>query len=92
MQNFIQVIFGGGRQTLVDKAYETPQDPLDPFTCYRTDKRDLMNQWANDKSLRGVRYQIVKDTGELMELDTSRTEYALGKFLLRKNSSFYGLR
>ncbi|XP_065205940.1 alkaline phosphatase-like [Planococcus citri] len=78
-KNF-KVIFGGGRQTLIDKPYESPQDPLDVFTCYRTDNRNLINHWINDKNLRSARYSLIKDTGELMELDTNRNEYVLGLF------------
>lgn len=54
-------------------------DNLDIFACSRTDSKDLINHWANDKSMRNARYQVLRDTGELLELDTSRTEYALGK-------------
>lgn len=72
------MIFGGGRQALMTNAPYTPYDALDVFTCYRTDNKDLIGQWVSDKANHGLRYQVVRDTGELLELDTSRTEYALG--------------
>lgn len=76
---YFQVIFGGGRQTLMTNAPFTVYDKIDEFTCSRSDNRDLIESWLNDKAIRNVKSQYIQSNNELVLLDTSRTEYALGE-------------
>ncbi len=57
---------------------------LDEFACYRTDNRNLMDQWLSDKQMRNVKSHTLRSTSDLLELDTARTEYALGMILFLK--------
>ncbi|CAH1406605.1 unnamed protein product [Nezara viridula] len=76
------VIMGGGRQVL--KA-NTPNYTYDPIlsggdNCIRTDGRDLINEWAQDKAAEGARYAVVENAKELSNVDTENTDYLLGIF------------
>lgn len=68
---------GGGRQALVSNSTEAPNDPIDKWACYRTDGRNLIEDWKKEKLNRGVSHAILSNTGELENLDTN-TEFVLG--------------
>ncbi|KAH9645138.1 hypothetical protein HF086_005683 [Spodoptera exigua] len=78
----LQVIMGGGRQQLVSNATGTEHDPisLSPWTCYRQDGRNLIEQYKTDKSTRGLKHSVIMNNKELAELDVSNTDYLLGIF------------
>ncbi|KAH9645131.1 hypothetical protein HF086_005676 [Spodoptera exigua] len=73
---------GGGRQQLVSNATGTEHDPisLSPWTCYRQDGRNLIEQYKTDKSTRGLKHSVIMNNKELAELDVSNTDYLLGIF------------
>ncbi|CAH0686448.1 unnamed protein product [Spodoptera exigua] len=78
----LQVIMGGGRQQLVSNATGTEHDPisLSPWTCYRQDGRNLIEQYKTDKSTRGLKHSVIMNNKELAELDVNNTDYLLGIF------------
>lgn len=77
----IQVIMGGGRQQLVSNATGTDEDPIStsPWTCYRQDGRNLIEQYKTDKETRGLKHSVVMNNQELRELNVNETDYLLGK-------------
>lgn len=74
----INVIFGGGRQCLVSNVTDSPNDPVDHWSCYSTDGRDLIRDWTLDKQKRNFRHAVVTNNEELESLDHANTDYALG--------------
>lgn len=73
----INVIMGGGRQCLQSNVSGSDADPIDTWSCYSTDGRDLIQDWAEEKRSRGVSYQIVTNNEELDNLNTT-TDFVLG--------------
>nr|CAI5860844.1 unnamed protein product [Callosobruchus analis] len=53
----IQVIMGGGRQCLQSDVEGSPADPIDTWSCYSKDGRDLIRDWTAEKSRRKVTFQ-----------------------------------
>ncbi|KAF9823389.1 hypothetical protein SFRURICE_006602 [Spodoptera frugiperda] len=78
----LQVIMGGGRQQLVSNATGTDEDPIStsPWTCYRQDGRNLIEQYKTDKETRGLKHSVVMNNQELRELNVNETDYLLGIF------------
>ncbi|XP_014286122.1 alkaline phosphatase [Halyomorpha halys] len=79
-KNF-NVIMGGGRQVLKTNSTGTVIDPIElKWSCRRTDGRDLINEWAQDKESRNLKYALPSNTKTLMSVDTDNTDYLLGIF------------
>ena len=73
---------GGGRQILKANVSDLPEDPIITFeSCVRTDGRDLIAEWAQIKESEGARYAVVNNTKDLLNVDTSNTDFLLGKYL-----------
>ncbi|CAG9832093.1 unnamed protein product [Diabrotica balteata] len=75
----IQVIMGGGRQCLQSSVPDSPADPVDTWSCYSKDGRDLIADWEKDKEKNGYTYQVVNNNEELQNLDLAK-EFTLGVF------------
>uniref|UniRef100_A0A224XEP7 Alkaline phosphatase n=1 Tax=Panstrongylus lignarius TaxID=156445 RepID=A0A224XEP7_9HEMI len=74
----LNVIMGGGMQTLRSNSSTTPADP---WTCSRRDGRDLIEAWIKDKSSKGSKiFATPTNTRQLLQVDTSYTQYLLGIF------------
>lgn len=74
----LNVIMGGGQYMLQHNV--TPEaDRVDDY-CRRLDGRNLIDEWAQEKASRGLKYAVVNNTGSLMSLDTQNTDYLLGIF------------
>lgn len=84
----INVIFGGGRQCLVSNVTDSPEDPIDRWSCYSTDGRDLIHDWTVDKQKRNFRHAVVTNNEELENLDHAKTDYALGTLYASKSAHF----
>lgn len=74
----INVIMGGGRQCLVSNVTSTPEDPIDTWSCYSKDGRDLIRDWTLDKKNRNLRHSILKNNEDLDNLKHKNVEYVLG--------------
>lgn len=73
----INVIMGGGRQCLQSNVSGSAKDPIDTWSCYSQDGRDLLRDWSLDKERRGVKHQIVTNNEELANSDDNN-EFILG--------------
>ena len=71
---------GGGRQVLKSNATATEFDPIDSWSCYSKDGRDLLSDWAHEKSSRQLYHAIVQNNEQLRSLDLNKVEYLLGIF------------
>lgn len=60
-------------------AQHTRADPVDQFVCQRTDNKNLIDDWTQDKRQKNLKSAYVQTTGGLLDIDNSRTEYALGE-------------
>lgn len=81
----LNVIMGGGRQCLVAGVEATPDDPIDAWSCVRSDGRDLVDEWRRDKAERfgGKRHAAVVQTRGELETAMRRSDgvdYLLGVF------------
>ncbi|XP_074030665.1 alkaline phosphatase 12 [Leptinotarsa decemlineata] len=75
----IQVIMGGGRQCLQSSVVGSSADPIDTWSCYSKDGRDLIETWRKDKEKNGFTYQIINNNEELQKIDLTK-EFTLGVF------------
>ena len=78
IQNFYQVIMGGGRQVLMTNVTGTEKDPLDEWAGRRKDGRDLIDDWKKDKS--DKKAIVVQNNEELSAVNFEDTDYLLGIF------------
>lgn len=46
--------------------------------CYRTDRRNLAEEWKQEKERRGERVAYVTTTRELQNVDLNSTDYLMG--------------
>lgn len=70
---------GGGRQVLQSNVEGSENNPIDTWSCYSTDGRDLIQNWIDDKRKRSVSYAFLQNNSDLQNLDLS-TEYVMGIF------------
>lgn len=75
----INVIMGGGRQCLVSNVPDTPEDPIDGWSCVSRDGRDLIRDWALDKEKRKLQHATVTNNEELDQLDAKNADFVLGR-------------
>lgn len=80
----INVIMGGGRQCLVSNVTDSPADPVDSWSCYSKDGRDLIRDWANEKQKRQLKHAVVTNNDELSKLDHKNTDYVMGNCEIRQ--------
>ncbi|CAL4126004.1 unnamed protein product [Meganyctiphanes norvegica] len=71
----LKVIFGGSRQELGAK-------PLwrERLKCTRSDGRNLVQEWMEDKDNQSKSHAYVTSTQQLNDLDLNNTEYIMGLF------------
>ncbi|XP_060521962.1 alkaline phosphatase-like [Cylas formicarius] len=75
----INVIMGGGKQCLQSDVTDSDADPIDTWSCYSRDGRNLIDDWADEKKTRNVTYQVLHNNADLENLDLN-AEYTLGVF------------
>ncbi|KAK8728668.1 hypothetical protein OTU49_009083 [Cherax quadricarinatus] len=73
----MKVIMGGGRQEM-----GAPHGG-EEIVCDRTDGRNLVKEWKNDKQELGASHFYVTSTRQLRDLDVNNTDYLLGLFAER---------
>lgn len=74
----INVIMGGGRQCLVSNVTASKEDPIDTWSCYSKDGRDLIHDWKILKEQEKKRFTYVKNTEELNNVKAEDVDYLLG--------------
>lgn len=73
---------GGGRRSFAanwsaKEGYV--KEVVDKNVCARTDGRNLVKEWIEDKAAKQLSYQYLSDESDINLLDTERTEYVLGE-------------
>ncbi|XP_075980441.1 membrane-bound alkaline phosphatase-like [Anticarsia gemmatalis] len=74
--NKFKVILGGGRRTFLPTTVTDEEGGRGR----RTDGRNLIEEWQQDKESRNVTYKYIWNRRELMELNDNPPEYLLGLF------------
>ncbi|XP_018791590.1 PREDICTED: alkaline phosphatase 4 [Bactrocera latifrons] len=76
----VNVIMGGGRQTLVSNVPNTVWDPVDETTCNSQDKRNIISDWQllNVKLKRD--FAVLLNSDDLRELNGTKVDYVMGIF------------
>lgn len=75
----INVIMGGGRQCLQSDVTGSPDDPIDEWSCFSRDGRDLIRDWLSDKENRGKKHAFISNLEELSTV-SMQNEFVLGIF------------
>ncbi|XP_055677789.1 alkaline phosphatase 4 [Lutzomyia longipalpis] len=80
----MNVIMGGGREMMgvKEKLYDISQIKMNGSfeqLCPRTDGRNLAEEWLEDNLVNSTR-TFVKNTGQLLAVDTENVDYLLGLF------------
>lgn len=79
---------GGGRQCLQSSVTDSVADPVDTWSCYSKDGRNLIRDWLEEKRKSGLSAQVVNNNEELQKLKLD-TEFTLGKQELCALCFFY---
>lgn len=76
----VNVIMGGGRQTLVSNVPNTVWDPVDETTCNSQDSRNIISDWQlmNVKLKRN--FAVLLNRDDLRELNGTNVDYVMGIF------------
>lgn len=77
---YLKVIMGGGYQSLVSGAVDSPADPLDTWSCLSKDGRNLIKKWAELKEEEGESYAVLRNNSDLNKLNAEDTDFVLGVF------------
>lgn len=78
-RNF-KVIMGGGKKSFEANSPPNPKEHVDKSLCVRTDRRDLIREWIDDKLSNNLSHQLLTNVSDIQMLDTEQTEYILGLF------------
>lgn len=76
----LNVIMGGGRQQLVANLNATEREPIDSWSCYSRDGRNLIESWRRRHAAAGHRHHVAHNTGDLLSDRTAAADYVLGIF------------
>ncbi|CAD6994343.1 unnamed protein product [Ceratitis capitata] len=76
----VNVIMGGGRQTLVSNVPNSAHDPVDESVCNSQDKRNLISDWQllNVKLRR--KFAVLQNQDDLQELNGTNVDHIIGIF------------
>jgi len=75
---FLQVIMGGGRAKFFPNTNKDQQN----FEGQRRDGRDLIKEWLEINRTSGASSAYVNDLSQLKSVNTSETDYLLGKYYI----------
>lgn len=78
-KNF-KVIMGGGKKSFEANSPTNPKETVEKSLCVRTDRRDLIREWIDDKQSNSLSHQFLANVNDIKLLDTEQTEYILGLF------------
>ncbi|XP_023302155.2 alkaline phosphatase 4 [Lucilia cuprina] len=76
----INVVMGGGRQTLISKVPVSNRSIIDESVCDSMDKRNLLKDWQSHKISENVSFKLVQTPRGLSRLKGSVMDYVLGVF------------
>ncbi|XP_065366458.1 alkaline phosphatase 4 [Calliphora vicina] len=76
----INVIMGGGRQTLVSKVPISNRSIIDESVCDSLDKRNLLQDWQSHKISENVTFKLIQTPRGLSRLKGAALDYVLGVF------------
>lgn len=76
----INVIMGGGRQTLVSRVPISNFSEFDATTCDSLDKRNLLKDWQSYKLSENVTFKLLETVKGLQRFRGSTCDYVLGVF------------
>lgn len=68
---------GGGRQCMQSSVISSDEDPVDTWSCYSKDGRDLVKDWKDEKIKNGLSTQVINNNEELENIKLD-VEYTLG--------------
>lgn len=78
-RNF-KVIMGGGKKSFEANSPPNPKETVEKSLCVRSDRRDLIREWIDDKQSNNLSHQFLTNVHDIKSLDTEQTEYVLGIF------------
>nr|AEV66507.1 alkaline phosphatase 3 [Aphis glycines] len=78
-RNF-KVIMGGGKKSFEANSPLNPKETVEKSLCVRSDRRDLIREWIDDKQSNNLSHQFLTNVHDIKSLDTEQTEYVLGIF------------
>lgn len=76
----INVIMGGGRQTLDSKLPTSNRTLIDPNVCDSSDQRNLLQDWQTEKLMERAKFKLIQTQRSLKRLKGSEFDYVLGVF------------
>lgn len=76
MSCFFQVLMGGGRAKFFPNTDKDQQN----LKGQRLDGRNLIKEWLLLNRTHGARSAYITDRSQLMSVNTSQTDYLLGKY------------
>ncbi|TMW49976.1 hypothetical protein DOY81_004935, partial [Sarcophaga bullata] len=76
----INVIMGGGRQTLVSRVPISNLSQFDTMACDSLDKRNLLKDWQSYKLSENVTFKLLETTKGLQRFKGSSYDHVLGVF------------
>lgn len=74
-----QVIMGGGKKSFEANSPPNPKETVEKSLCVRSDRRDLIREWIDDKQSNNLSHQFLTNVHDMKSLDTEQTEYVLGE-------------
>lgn len=74
-----QVIMGGGKKSFEANSPPNPKEQVEKSLCVRTDGKDLIREWIDDKLSNNLSHQFLTNVRDIRLLDTKQTEYILGE-------------
>ncbi|CAI6360593.1 unnamed protein product [Macrosiphum euphorbiae] len=75
-----KVIMGGGKKSFEANSPPNPKEQVEKSLCVRTDGKDLIREWIDDKLSNNLSHQFLTNVRDIRLLDTKQTEYILGLF------------
>ncbi|XP_037949317.1 membrane-bound alkaline phosphatase-like [Teleopsis dalmanni] len=76
----LNVIMGGGRQTMVTNSSIDEFDKVDVDVCNSVDGRNLLRDWQQQKQTLNLHHKLLMNAQDLNEFSDNKTDYLLGIF------------
>lgn len=70
---------GGGKKSFEANSPPNPKETVEKSLCVRSDRRDLIREWIDDKQSNNLSHQLLTNVHDIKSLDTEQTEYVLGE-------------
>lgn len=76
----VNVIMGGGRQTLVSDVPNTVWDPVDEATCNSQNNRNIISDWQLMNVKLKREFAVLQNSDDLNEFNGTNVDYVMGIF------------